>query len=163
MTRSTIRVSMALVAVALLLGACGTTGGSSPNSSPIATPPSGEFAITSPVDGAVSETKTITVAGTAPDGAEVVRDISFAPDDRVRATVGKWSMTVDVDQGENELTFRIGDDNSTAKTITLTYRPTAVATQEPTPQATADPTPQPTEKPTSEPTATPAPVTSRVT
>lgn len=149
MTRSTIRVPMALVAVALLLGACGITSGSPPNPSPVAAPRSGEFAITSPGDGKVSETKTITVAGTAPDGAEVVRDRSFAPDDRVRATVGKWSMTVDLDEGENELTFRIGDDESTARKITVIYRPMAAAAPEPTPE----PTPEDTAEPTLEPTA----------
>jgi len=155
MTRSTIRVSTALAAIALLLGACGAPGGSSPATLLVATPASGELAVTSPVDGAVSETKTITVTGTAPNGAEVVRDIPFASDDRVSATGGMWSMSVDLDEGENELTFRIGDDKSTAKTISVTYRPAAATTPAPTPEPTAEVTAEPTPEPTAEPTPGP--------
>jgi hypothetical protein len=160
MAHSWIRAPLAVASVALLVLACGAsdtgaTGGSSPVGKPLATEAVGSLTISSPADGAVTDAATLTVTGTAPTAAEVVRDISFAPDDRVTATDGTWSMAVELDEGENELTFRVGDDESTEKTITVTYRPAAIATEQPTAEPTAEATPEPTEEPTAEPTPEP--------
>ena len=45
----------------------------------------GEFAIVSPPSGSTVTTQTVTVVGTAPDGAEVVRDVPLRPDVRTVA------------------------------------------------------------------------------
>lgn len=58
-------------------------------------------------------------------------------------------MAVDLDEGENELAFRIGDDKSTAKTITVVYRPATTVTDEPTSESTAEPTARPAPQPPS--------------
>ena len=36
---------------------------------------------------------------------------------------GRWSFAVTLNQGENVLSFRVGDDLSTARTLTLYYQP----------------------------------------
>lgn len=126
---------------------------------------SGEFAITWPGDGAVSQAKIISVTGSAPDGARIVRDIPFAIDAQVGAIGGRWSMSVDLAEGENELTLRISDDKATAKTITVTYRPTAKQspTLSPATDGTAKVAPRSTARPaatplsTRQPAATPTP------
>lgn len=142
-----------LVVIAGLLVACsGQTTAPAASEAPLA---SGDLTITSPADGSVTDAKEIMVGGTAPDGAEVVRDIPFASDDRVSAAGGRWTMALKLDEGENALTFRIGDDESTAKTVTVIYRPVAAATAEPTSGPTPKPTPTP--EPTPRPTATPKP------
>jgi hypothetical protein len=69
----------------------------------------------------------------APAGARVVQDISFAPDqDTLADSSGRWQLTVELSEGVNELTFRIADDKSTARTIQIEYRPGgAVGSDEP--------------------------------
>jgi hypothetical protein len=114
------------------------------------TPP---FSIAAPETGATVSTETITVSGSGPAGEPIVRDIPMAPDDR--ATVGsdgRWSLIVRLDRGSNDLTFRLGDDKSTAITLTVTYAPEpTLAIAEPLvtaePLATAEPTPAPTPTP----------------
>jgi hypothetical protein len=61
-------------------------------------------------------------------------------------------MEVELDEGENLLTFRVGDDETTSATLFLVYAPTAVVTPEPAtsaPTEEADPSAQatPTEAP----------------
>lgn len=156
MTR--IRV-LAIVLVALLLGACAgtapgaSTGGASADTS------TGVLRILTPSNGDVVEVSTVTFAGTAPLGATVIQDISLASDQQMVATDGTWTLDVELDEGVNDITLRLGDDESTTQTIRLAYRPaTAAVTADPTPSATLDPTPQPTPKPTAQPTPTPSPV-----
>lgn len=82
--------------------------------------------ITSPTDGQAIGTKEVTVIGMAPPGLSVTQDISFGPD--AHATVdgtGHWAIKVGLKDGENRLTFRIGDDQSTKKTIRVIYTPPA--------------------------------------
>jgi hypothetical protein len=98
-----------LLAIAFLAAACSSSSG-------------GTLTITSPSDGSTASTATITVTGTAPANTEVVRDISLAPDTRTTAgSNGNWAMSVDLEQGANTLTFRIGDDASSARSITVSY------------------------------------------
>lgn len=103
----------------------------------------GSLVITTPGDGEIVSTSTVNVRGTASPGAEIVQDISFSPDERtVTDADGEWSITVELDEGENELTFRIGDDEATAETITVIFAPDVAADPEPTNSGPAD-TPAP--------------------
>ena len=104
-------LSRRIVLAVVLLALAGCSAGTS-----------GTLTITSPGEGAVVTTRSIDISGTAPAGAEVVQDISFSPDQRTTAdSSGRWTVTVDLDEGANELTFRIGSDKSTARTIHVTY------------------------------------------
>jgi hypothetical protein len=62
----------------------------------------------------------IIATGMAPPGARIVHDVSWAPDDdATAASTGAWSMPVTLAEGSNSLTFRLGDDRSTAQTIVV--------------------------------------------
>jgi hypothetical protein len=92
------------------------------------------LAISSHQSGAQVATQTVVISGTAPAGARIVRDISGAPDDdAVAARDGRWKLEVELDQGRNELTFRIGDDKATAITLDVTYIPEQARTASPNP------------------------------
>jgi hypothetical protein len=114
----------------------------------------GRLTVVGPTDGATVPTATIVVTGTGPTGARVVRDIPLAPDDEATVSDGTWSMSVRLSEGENDLVFRLGDDQSTAVHVHVQYAPTAAA---PSPSTTAAPTPEPTVEPTPEPTVAPTP------
>jgi hypothetical protein len=104
----------------------------------------GSLVITTPTDGSTVTTPTVTVRGTAPVNAEVVHDISLAPDTRTHAgSDGSWAISVDLSSGSNVLTFRIGDDASTARSITVNYLGTADASMAPPPSGEAGPTTAP--------------------
>jgi hypothetical protein len=88
-------------------------------------PPVG-LTILSPADGAVVGSQDLTVIGSAPAGLTITQDISFGLDRH--ATVdgtGHWAIQVQLSDGENRLTFRIGDDASTSQTIRVIYIPPA--------------------------------------
>jgi hypothetical protein len=77
-----------------------------------------------PTDGQAVSAKDVVVIGTAPPGLTITQDISFGFDQH--ATVdgtGHWAITVGLNEGDNKLTFRIGDDHSTQKTIRVIYTP----------------------------------------
>jgi hypothetical protein len=87
----------------------------------------GPLGISYPTDRASVSTAQVVVSGTGPAGATVVRDISFAPDDHtVIDAQGAWSMPVDLNEGPNSLTFRLGDDKATAIMMTVYYTPAAL-------------------------------------
>ncbi len=93
-----------------------------PTSEP--TPQAGGLLIDFPVDGEVVRSQRINVIGTAPPGSTVTRDIPLWFDDHTTAgDDGLWMMPVDLAEGENRLTFRLGDDHSTVQVIVVTYRP----------------------------------------
>ncbi len=80
--------------------------------------------ILSPTDGQTVVTKEVTVIGTAPPGLTITQDISFGLDQH--ATVdgtGHWAIKLELNEGDNKLTFRIGDDGSTKQTIRVIYTP----------------------------------------
>jgi hypothetical protein len=80
--------------------------------------------IVSPKDGQAVASKDLTVIGTAPPGLTITQDISFGFDQH--ATVdgtGHWAIHVGLNEGDNKLTFRIGDDHSTQQTIRVIYTP----------------------------------------
>jgi hypothetical protein len=93
-----------------------------PTSEP--TPQARGLVIDFPVDGEVVRSQRINVIGTAPPGATVTRDIPLWFDDHTTGgDDGLWMMPVDLAEGENRLTFRLGDDHSTVQVIVVTYRP----------------------------------------
>ena len=80
--------------------------------------------IQSPRDGEQVFTKEVTVIGLAPPGMRITRDISLRPDQHATAdSTGHWAIAVSLDQGENTLVFRIGDDRSTEQRLRITYAP----------------------------------------
>lgn len=133
------------------------------------------FEITSHSTGDVVTTDRVTVGGTAPPGSEVVYEIPLWPDESVTASAeGTWSVALKLRSERNELSFRVGDDESTRLELVLVVRetlrtasptstekatpePTQKPTAEPTPRATPVPTRQPTPKPTPRPTPAPTP------
>jgi hypothetical protein len=110
-------------------GAPGAASGSGVLPDASSAPPSAlivGLTIESPRDGQAVATKDITVIGIAPPGLTITRDVSFGLDQH--ATVdgtGHWAISVGLDNGENKLKFRIGDDHSTEREIRVTYTPPA--------------------------------------
>lgn len=80
--------------------------------------------IESPSDGQAVATKEVTVIGLAPPGLTVTRDVSFGLDQHAAADgTGHWAINVGLDEGQNDLVFRIGDDRSTEKRLRVIYKP----------------------------------------
>ena len=80
--------------------------------------------IDSPVDGQVVDDPFVVVVGRAPPDAPITRDIRFWFDEHTVASPGgSWTMRVGLAPGDNELTFRIGDEATTARTIHVIYEP----------------------------------------
>jgi hypothetical protein len=84
------------------------------------------LSIQSPRDGDVVATGEVTVIGLAPPGLSITRDVSFGLDQHTTVDgTGHWAISVRLDQGENTLVFRIGDDRSTEQKIRVTFQPPA--------------------------------------
>jgi hypothetical protein len=82
--------------------------------------------IQSPSDGQAVATKEVNVIGLAPPGLTVTRDVSFGLDQHGTADgTGHWAINVGLDEGQNDLVFRIGDDRSTEKRLRVIYTPQA--------------------------------------
>lgn len=82
--------------------------------------------IQSPQDGQAMATKEVTVIGLAPPGLTVTRDVSFGLDQHATADgTGLWAINVGLQEGQNDLVFRIGDDRSTEKRLRVTFTPPA--------------------------------------
>lgn len=82
--------------------------------------------IQSPRDGDVVATGEVTVIGLAPPGLSITRDVSFGLDQHTTVDgTGHWAIGVRLDQGENTLVFRIGDDRSTEQKLRVTFQPPA--------------------------------------
>lgn len=82
------------------------------------------LSIQSPTDGQTVATRDVTVIGLAPPGLRITRDISFGLDQHATADgTGHWAINVQLDEGQNELVFRIGDDRSTEQRIRVIYTP----------------------------------------
>jgi hypothetical protein len=105
-----------------LTGASGVPGPGEPTVSP----PTLIVGLTiqSPPDGQVIATKDVTVIGLAPPGLSVTRDVSFGLDQHATADgTGHWAINVSLNNGQNDLVFRIGDDHSTEQRLRVTYKP----------------------------------------
>lgn len=106
-------------------GSAGPGGQVGPGASPVgpAAPITG-LTIESPLDGQAVATKDVTVIGLGPPGLTVTRDVSFGLDQHGTADgTGHWAISVGLDEGENNLVFRIGDDRSTEKRLRVIYTP----------------------------------------
>ncbi len=80
--------------------------------------------ILSPRDGDVVASKEVTVIGLAPPGLTITRDVSFGLDSHASADgTGHWAINVSLNEGRNELVFRIGDDRSTEQRLRVMYTP----------------------------------------
>jgi hypothetical protein len=123
--RSSVLIGL-VVTAAVSFGACALA----PNKTP-----SGTLTITSHNDGDTVTTPLIAIQGSAPPNAPITRDIAMARDAHTQAdATGHWTMPVSLKEGNNSLTFRVGDDKSTAHTIHVTYRKLAS-----TPHPTGEP------------------------
>jgi hypothetical protein len=110
-----------------VVGPSGSGGQGGPGGSPVgpAAPITG-LTIQSPQDGQAIATKDVTVIGLAPPGLSVTRDVSFGFDQHATADgTGHWAISVGLDEGQNDLVFRIGDDHSTEKRVRVIYTPPA--------------------------------------
>ena len=118
---------LALCLAASLVGCFGSepTPTPQPTPTPTAAPtPAPILVIASPEDGEVVRTPSVQVVGTAPAGAEIVQELSMFGDRRTSADdEGDWVLTVDLDEGDNDLIFRIGDDEATTKTLRIVFEP----------------------------------------
>ncbi len=123
-------VMVGLIAFGLLTrpqpgGSSGPGGQPVPGTS-IAAPPPPIVGLTilSPSDGQAVAAAEVTVIGTAPPGVSITQDISFGLDQHASVDgTGHWAIKVGLNEGDNKLTFRIGDDHSTERTIHVTYTP----------------------------------------
>jgi hypothetical protein len=108
-------VGFLVLVVASVAAACsgGTANG----------PPTG-IIIQFPERGATVSAARIAVGGIAPAGARIVHDIPFGFDEEaIAAFDGSWQIVVALDEGANDIVFRIGDDSSTEVHFSLTYLP----------------------------------------
>ena len=95
-----------------------------PGATPAPSAPIVGLTIQSPRDGDVVATGEVTVIGLAPPGLSITRDVSFGLDQHTTVDgTGHWAIGVRLDQGENTLVFRIGDDRSTEQKIRVTFQP----------------------------------------
>jgi hypothetical protein len=82
--------------------------------------------IQSPLDGQAVATKEVTVIGLAPPGLTITRDVSFGLDQHGTVDgTGHWAINVGLNEGQNDLVFRIGDDRSTEQRLRVLYTPQA--------------------------------------
>ncbi len=122
-------VMVGLIALGLLTrfqpgGAPGSGGQPAPNATLVPGAPIIGLTILSPTDGQAVVTKEITVIGTAPPGLTITQDISFGLDQHAAVdSTGHWAIKVGLNEGDNKLSFRIGDDGSTRQTIRVIYTP----------------------------------------
>jgi hypothetical protein len=124
-------VVVGVIALALFAGRLtGSSPGSGGQASAVAvsTQPAAPIVgltILSPTDGQVVASKDVVVLGTAPPGLTITQDISFGFDQHTTVDgTGHWAIKVGLNDGDNKLTFRIGDDHSTQQTIRVIYTPT---------------------------------------
>jgi hypothetical protein len=122
-------VVVGLIVLGLLpriqLGGGAAPGGQAATTPPgVAAPPIVGLTILSPTDGQAVATSDVIVIGTAPPGVSITQDISFALDQHTTTDgTGHWALKVGLKEGDNNLTFRIGDDHSTQKSIRVIYTP----------------------------------------
>jgi hypothetical protein len=82
------------------------------------------LSILSPTEGQTVAVKDVLVIGIAPPGLGITQDVSFGLDQHTTADgTGHWAIKVGLNDGDNVLKFRIGDDHSTEKTVRVIYIP----------------------------------------
>jgi hypothetical protein len=105
-------------------GVTSAAGSLPPGATAMPSAPIVGMTIQSPRDGEQLSTKDVTVIGLAPPGLRITRDVSLRPDQHATAdSTGHWAIAITLDEGDNTLVFRIGDDRSTEQRIRVTYTP----------------------------------------
>ena len=106
-------------------GAGAGSTASSPPPTQTPTPAPTTLTIVEPADGATAEEPRIQVRGTAPPGQRVTRDGGFFFFDEYTFAdgEGRWSMEVELGEGENVLTFWLGDDAANARRVRVFHVP----------------------------------------
>jgi hypothetical protein len=95
-----------------------------PSATPTIPPITAGLVILEPADGEIVDEQSVKVRGLGPAGATITHDIPFWFDSHTTADRrGRWSFSIDLVPGDNELTFRIGDDAATSRTLTVRYEP----------------------------------------
>jgi hypothetical protein len=85
--------------------------------------PANGLAIIEPADRATIHEQFVVVRGLARPGSVITRDIPLWFDDHTTAdSAGLWSFALSLNEGNNTMTFRVGNDLSTAQTLTVIYR-----------------------------------------
>lgn len=98
------------------------TPASAPPTAPA--PPASGLIIIEPLDGTVVNVPAVRVTGLAIPGSSITWDRPLWFDEHTTAdSAGYWSFAITLGQGDNVMTFRLGDDASTARTITVRYQP----------------------------------------
>lgn len=93
-----------------------------PTLEPTVSPVAG-LSIVFPKDHDTISTRVINVIGNAPPGSTITRDIPMWFDDHtITRDDSIWMMSVQLGDGSNDLTFRIGDDRSTELHLTIVYQ-----------------------------------------
>src|SRR5689334_3809899 len=99
----------AILGVGICLSAASASMGCKKDETSSGTPlttSSRDLSITFPAEGAQVPTSKIVIKGTAPQNAQVRRDISFHTDDSIQADAsGAWVYEVDLDKGDNSYEF----------------------------------------------------------
>ena len=92
-----------------------------PTPAPTPPPPGGRIVVLEPQDGVEVDAEEVVVSGLAPPGSTVVREFGFFETQSAEVGPdGSWRMRVRLDPGDNSLTFRVGDDPVTSRTIHVT-------------------------------------------
>ena len=95
-----------------------------PTPAPTVPPITADLVVLEPADGEIVDERVVRVRGLGPPGATITHDIPFWFDDHTTADRrGRWSFSIELVPGDNELTFRIGDDAGTSRTLTVRYQP----------------------------------------
>ena len=77
-----------------------------------------------PRTGRPSRPGTSRSSGSAPPGLTITRDVSFGLDQHTTVDgTGHWAIGVRLEEGDNTLVFRIGDDRSTEKRLRVRFVP----------------------------------------
>lgn len=106
-----------------IAGVPGANPDPTPTPPPTPPPTGGRILVRDPADGAEVDAEEIVVSGLAPPGSTVVREFGFFETQSAEAGPdGTWLMRVRLDPGDNTLTFRVGDDPLTSRTIHVTRR-----------------------------------------
>lgn len=105
-------------------GTAGQGGQQAPGATAVASAPIVGLTILSPTDGQAVGAKDILVIGLAPPGVTITQDVSFGLDQHTTVDgTGHWAIKVGLQDGDNKLVFRIGDDASTKREVRVTYTP----------------------------------------
>jgi len=74
------------------------------------------------MNGSATIDRAVIVRGLAQPGSTITRNVPLWFDEHAIAdSTGNWSFALPLNVGENVFTFRVGDDVSTAQTLTI-YR-----------------------------------------